>query len=163
MEDNLNPCFLIGMMFGIAIGSLLVGAILKLAVYTFNLMAGGPDSRYAVPARSFSDTVQIGLVMAVMSSVFQVVMLFAFPGRVPAGIPDRQQEMSLIRLLVQLCFYLVSFTSFILLVKYRFPTTFMRAFLVVIWYFVIVLLIVCLATAVVFVCVALSGAALRGG
>ena len=37
MEDNLNPCFLIGMMFGIAIGSLLVGAILKLAVHTFNL------------------------------------------------------------------------------------------------------------------------------
>ena len=107
--------------------------------------------------------VQIGLVIAVMSSVFQVVMRFAFPGGGPAGIPDRQQEMSLIRLLIHLCFFLVSFTTFILLVKDRFPTTFMRAFLVVIWYFVIVLLIVCLATAVVFVYVALSGAALRGG
>ena len=84
-------------------------------------MAGGPDSRYAVPARSFSDMVQIGLVIAVMSSVFQVVMRFAFSDGGPAGIPDRQQEMSLIRLLVHSCFYLVSFTSFILLVKYRFP------------------------------------------
>ena len=53
MEDKGNVLFLlIPVMFGVALGSLLIGFVLKLSVYTYNLMAGGPKSPSALPVRS---------------------------------------------------------------------------------------------------------------
>lgn len=144
MEENLNPSYLMGMIVGIVVGALLAGLILKLSVFTYNLLVGGPDSRNALPVRPYSDMVPIGLVIGVMSAAFQLLMRFVFPDGGPDGMKNPRDEANLIRMYASLGFFPVSVAAFVLMVKYRFPVTFLQAFMVVLLYFSILIAIVCM-------------------
>ena len=137
--------FLCGLIGGVAIGGLIGAVILRAAIAWYNKLQGGPDSEHAVNEPDFGRAFVISVVTAVVNQIAQFSTGFMFGMSSGSGISDR--AIKLWSLIVSIP---ASFLVMAAILTAMLPTTFGRASLISLLYFVIVLIIIGVIVLLVF-------------
>jgi len=144
-----------GMIFIVAIGTLIGAVILRAAILLYNAMAGGPDSRSSVPEPLFGKAMGIIFVTMLVNAAVNFVMGMA----TDPGVPVARARANKVDVVAQLASFVVSLLVLAGMLSAMLPTTIGRAIIVTFFYMVICVLVVVVIT----VALMAFGVALRGG
>ena len=144
-----------GALFGLLIGTLIGAVFLRAACWLYNKMAGGPGSASSVPEPPFGKAMLIALAVAAVNFVVSFVVGFVVGGGAAAAGAKQQGAV----LLAQLVSIPISFLVMAGMLTPLLPTTFPRALLITLLYFVIAVVVIGIAMVII---IAIFGVAILG-
>jgi hypothetical protein len=142
MEDNeaYSLGFILGYLIALSIGSIILGLILKLAVLTYNTLAGGAESKSGISKTSTALTIKISIFATLINIAMEMAVNSAFPKQLDGAPRIYNKQAIFLELGVRLIqlFFMIIF--YIYLIKNILKTTTFRALLVTLCYIFIMVI-----------------------